>query len=166
MTWAARFNSVRDEDLIANMLTIIERDYKLALDVLYVDEDLPDFPADERSLGQAKGVNFPCLAIAPRTNASSPSEDFGHLGQAFRVDIYVGVIDDSANNVTNRIMKYMTTMGEVLRSATKADMFTGMAALTFEYVFESEWEYGPIGSNNNILFRSAQMQAVITVKTR
>lgn len=164
MAWAQKFLSVRDEDLIANILAIIARDYAAAIAVLYPSQTLPDFA--ESSLGQVQGLAFPCLAIAPRSNASSPAEDEGHLAQAFRVDIYIGVTDDSASNVTIRIMKYMTTLGEVLRSATKADMFTGMASRTFGYVFESEWEYGPIGSNDNILFRSAQMQATITVRTR
>lgn len=164
MTWAARFNSVRDEDLIANMLTIIERDYKPALDVLYPTLDLSDFK--QTAIGQIIRLEFPCLSASPRSNASSPSEDGGYLRQAFRVGFQVGVTDDSDAHVTNRIMWYMTTMGEVLRSATKADMFAGMAAQTFEYVFESEWEYGPSGQNESILFRAADMTATITVNAR
>lgn len=164
MTWAKVFNSVRDEDLIANIRAIIVRDYKAALDVLYPSLDLSDFR--ELELGQVLKNEFPCSAIAPRSNASSPSDDFGHLSQGFRVDIYIGVTDDGPDTVTNRIMRYMTTLGEVLRAATKADMFAGSAGQTFGYVLETEWEYGPLGSNNDILFRSAQMIATITVNSR
>lgn len=163
MTWQAVFKSIRDEDLIANIQAIIARDYKAALDVLYPSLSLVDFA--EKSLGQVRGLEFPCLAIAPKSNASSPSEDRGRLIQGFRVDIYIGVIDDGPDTVTNRTMRYMTTLGEVLRAATKADMFVGATGQVFGFVLETEWEYGPIGSNNNVLFRSAQMTATITVNS-
>lgn len=161
MAWTPTLNSARDEDLIANLLAIIVRDFKLALDVLYVGQDLPDFR--ERALGQIERLEFPCMAIGPRSNASSPSEGGGYLSQGFRVDIYIGVTADSTKNVTTKIMRYMTTMGEVLRAATKGDVFAGMAAQTFEYVLETEWEYGPIGNKESSIFRGAQLQATITV---
>ncbi len=164
MTWAPKFNSVRDEDLIDNLLGLITRDFKSALDVLYAGENLPDFR--EKALGQIKRLEFPCLALGPRRNASSPSDDDSRLGQAFEVDMYVGVSDDSSETVTAQIMKYMTTLGEVLRSASKSDVFNGMSGQIFGFVLETEWEYGPIGSNDSTLFRGAQMTVSITVNAR
>lgn len=164
MAWTQAFNSVRDEELVVNLLAVIARDFKLALDVLYTGESLSDFK--ETSLGRVRKLEFPCLAIGPKSNASSPSEDGGYLTQGFRVEIFVGVTDDSDEHVTNRVMKYMTTMGEVLRVASKNDMFLGMEAETFGYVFESEWEYGPIGESASSLFRSALMTVTITVNAR
>lgn len=165
MAWSGpKFKSVRDEDLIANLVTIIEEDFKLALDALYPGLDLLDLK--ERSLGQVLRLEFPCSAIGPNSNASSPSEDDGHLRQAFRYDIYVGVTDNGPEAVTNRIMKYMTTMGEVLRAATKNRVFAGHTGQTFGYVLETEWDYGPIGSKDSTNFRGADMKVTITVNAR
>lgn len=164
MVWAQKFNSVRDEDLIANLVTIFEADFKPALDVLYPGQDLPDLK--ERSLGQVLRLEFPCSAIGPVSNASSPSEDDSYLRQAFRYAVYAAVTDNGPEAVTNRMMWYMTTFGEVLRAASKNRVFAGHSGQTFGYVLETEWDYGPIGGEKPTNVRGALMQVTITVNAR
>ena len=166
MTWAAKYNAVRNEKLMANVSALLTRDFKPALDVLNPGEDLDDFR--EKALGQVKGLDYPCLGLSPRRGASSPSDDAARVGQAFHFDLQYGVTDDGPDTVTNRIMKYSSTMEAVLLAATKNDFFAGMPGQVFGFVVETEWEFGPFGIVKGVstLFRAAQMSVTITVNAR
>ena len=173
MVWTPKFQAVQEEALVANILTIVTRDFKEALDYFYpieaaLDSDdpryLPDFR--ERTLGQIVKNEFPCLAIGPNRNASTSAADEGRLIETVRIDCYLGVTDDSPANVTQRIMRYVGTFDAVLRSARKADYFVNMSVQTFGFVLEMEHVYGPIGTDKMALFRGAQVQVSITVNER
>lgn len=173
MVWSPKFQAVQEEALVANILTIATRDFKEALDYFYPVEAalatddpryLPDFR--ERTLGQIVKNEFPCLAIGPNRNASTSAADEGRLIEAVRIDCYLGVVDDSPANVTQRIMRYVGTFDAVLRSARKSDYFVNMSVQTFGFVLEMEHVYGPIGADKIALFRGAQVQVTITVNER
>lgn len=173
MVWSSKFQAVQEEALIANILTIVQRDFKEALDVFYLTEAAlpesdPRFLRDfqERSLGQIVNQVFPCFAIAPNRNASTEADAGDRLVEVHRIDTYVGVTDDTPANVTQRIMRYMGTLDAVLRSARKADYFRNMSTQVFGLVLEMEHEYGPIGKSKSSLFRGAQLQLTITVNER
>lgn len=173
MVWIPKFQAVQEEALVANVLTIITRDFKNALDYFYPIEAALD-PSDprylhdfrERTLGQIVKNEFPCLAIGPNRNASSPAADQGRLIEAVQIDTYIGVVDDSPANVTQRIMRYVGTVDAVLRSARKADYFVNMSVQTFGLVLEMEHVYGPIGGSTPALFRGARVEVNITVNER
>lgn len=172
MVWVPQFQAIQEEALVDNVLTIITRDFKEALDYFYpieaalTDSDplfLRDF--QERSLGQIVKNVFPCLAIGPNRNASTPSAAMDRLTEAVRLDLYVGVTDDSPATVTTRIMRYIGTLDAVLRTAAakrKADFFVNMST-PFGFVLEMEHVYGPIGQKESSLFRGAQLQVEITI---
>lgn len=169
MVWAPKFFAIQEEALVDNVLTIVTEDFKNALDVLYpiqaaLPETDPQFLRDfqQRALGQIVKEVFPCFAIGPNRNASTPSAAMDRLAEAVRLDLYVGVTDDSPATVTTRIMRYVGTLDAVLRSALKARYFVNMST-PFGFVLEMEHVYGPIGSNDSSLFRGAQLQVEITV---
>lgn len=173
MVWTPKFFAVQEEALVDNVLTIIERDFKDALDVFYPTEAaltssdplfLKDF--QERALGQILRNVFPCVAIGPNRNASTESDAGDRLSEAVRLDIYVGVTDDTPAHVTRRIMRYMGTLDAVLRSARKADYFRNMSTQVFGLVLEMEHIYGPIGSEKSVLFRAGILQVTISVNER
>lgn len=173
MPWTPKFQAVQEEALVANVLTIVTRDFKDALDYFYpIEAALPtDDPRhlrdfQERTLGQIVKNDFPCLAIGPNSNASSPDADQGRLIESVRIDNYIGVVDDSPATVTERIMRYVGTYDAVLRSARKADYFVNMSVQTFGFVLELEHVYGPIGTDRTAHFRGAQIQVTITVNER
>jgi hypothetical protein len=173
MPWTPKFQAIQEEALVTNVLTIIERDFKDALDYFYpieaaLDSSDPRYLHDfrERTLGQIVKNDFPCIAIAPNRNASSPDADEGRLIERVEIDAYLGVVDDSPANVTERIMRYVGTVDAVLRSARKADYFVNMSVQTFGFVLEMEHVYGPIGTDKVALFRGAQVQLTITVNER
>ena len=173
MVWTPKFQAVQEEALVDNILTIITRDFKSALDVYYTIEaalpasdprHLRDF--QERALGQIFGNVYPSCAIGPVRNASTEADAGDRLIEVHRIDIYVGVTDDSAANVTTRIMRYMGTLDAVLRSARKVDYFRNMSVQVFGLVLEMEHVYGPIGTEQSQFFRGARMELTITVNER
>lgn len=173
MPWEPKFQAVQEEALVANILAIVTRDFKDALDYFYpieaaLDETdpryLPDFR--ERTLGQIVKNEFPCLALGPNRNASTSAADEGRLIEAHRIDCFLGVLDDSPANVTQRIMRYVGTFDAVLRTAPKADYFVNMSVQTFGFVMDMEHVYGPIGTDKVALFRGAQVQVTIQVNER
>lgn len=174
MVWVPQYYAVQEEALVDNVLTIIERDFKQALDVFYPIEAVlpandPRFLADfkERAVGQILRNEFPCLAIGPNRNASTEDAGQSHLIEAVRLDIYVGVIDDSPATVTTRIMRYMGTLDAVLRTAAvkrKSDFFANMSVMVFGLTLEMEHIYGPIGSEKPTLFRGAVLQLTIQIR--
>lgn len=173
MVWTPKFYAVQEEALVDNVLTIIQRDFKAALDVFYtieaaLDPSDPEYLRDfqEHALGQIVRNVFPCVAIGPNRNASTESDGGDRLSEAVRLDIYVGVTDDTPAHVTRRIMRYMGTLDAVLRSARKSDYFRNMSTQVFGLVLEMEHIYGPIGSEKSVLFRAGILQVTITVNER
>lgn len=169
MVWTPKFQAIQEEALVDNVLTIVRADFKEALDYFYPTEAvLPDssplFLRDfqEHALGQIVKNVFPCFAIGPNRNASSPSAAMDRLAEAVRLDLYVGVTDDSPATVTTRIMRYIGTLDAVLRSALKSRYFVNMST-PFGFVLEMEHVYGPIGQKESSLFRGAQLQVEITI---
>ncbi len=176
MVWVPQYNAVQEEGLIDNVLTIITRDFKEALDVFYpieaalTDTDsryLRDF--QERTLGQISGSVFPSLAIGPNRNASLEDDDQSRLNEAILFDSWIGVTDDTAEHVTQRIMRYAGTYNAVLRTAAaknKADFFRNMSTQVFGLNLELEHVYGPLGQRESVHFRSVRIQATLKLFER
>lgn len=173
MPWTPEFQAVQEEGLVANILTIITRDFKEALDYFYpieaeLSETDPRFLRDfqERELGQIVGNNFPSLSIGPhRGTSGDPNGEC--LRQNHLIDIHIGVLDDSPQTVTQRIMRYRATMDMVLRSAPISDYFVNMSVEVFAFVLdEIDYFYGPIGGKRPANFRGALLQVPIKINER
>lgn len=162
MTWTPEFSACFEGPIIDNTLAVIERDFKLALDHFYPTEDLADFR--ERALGQIKKNEFPCLAIGPRDNPTEDSDDRSHVVEAARIDIYIGVVADSADTVTRSIMKYVRCMDATLRTARR-DFFTNMSN-PFGVILDVNHTYGPLGEREQLYFRSAIVELTIKLCER
>lgn len=176
MVWVPAYNAVQEEALIDNVLAIVKRDFKEALDVFYpieaalTDSDsryLRDF--QEHSVGQIDGIVFPALAVGPNRNASTEDADQAMLREGIRFDSWIGVTDDSNANVTRRVMRYAGTYNAVLRTSAKknkSDWFRNMSTTVFGLVLELEHIYGPIGSEDSTYFRSVKIEGTILINER
>jgi hypothetical protein len=173
MPWTPLFEASQEEALVDNVMTIITRDFKLALDQRYpIEAVLPttdprylhDF--QERELGQIVGNNFPSLAVGPNRGTAGDGPNGECLRENVLIDIHIGVTDDSPGTVTRRIMKYRATMDMVLRSAPITDYFVNMSVDAFAFVLdEIDYYYGPIGKETAI-FRGALLQVPIKINER
>src|SRR5690349_10940206 len=174
MPWTPLFEASQEENLVDNVMTIITRDFKAALDQRYpieaalVSTDpryLPDFR--ERGLGQILGNEFPSLAIGPNRGTDGDGPNGECLRENVLIDIHIGVVDDSPSTVTKRIMRYRATLDMVLRSAPIADYLVNMSTEAFAFVLdEIDYFYGPIGGTRPANFRGVLLQVPIKINER
>lgn len=174
MPWTPAFEASQEEALVDNVLAIIERDFKEALDYYNPIEaalgsDDPRYLHDfrERTLGQIAKNEFPCLAIGPNRGTSADGPNGECLREDVLIDLYIGVVDDSPANVTRRIMKYRVALDAVVRAAPITDYFRNMSVDAFAFVLdEISYQYGPIGTEKVALFRGAILQVPIKINER
>lgn len=174
MPWTPLFEASQEEALVDNVMTIITRDFKAALDQRYPieavlsasdPEHLLDF--QERALGQIVGINYPSLAVGPNRGTAGDGPNGECLRESVVIDIHIGVTDDSSQNVTRRIMRYRATMDAVLRAAPISDYFVNMSVDAFAFVLdEIDYYYGPIGQKQTSTFRGALLQVPIKINER
>lgn len=176
MVWTPAYNAVQEEALIDNVIRIVERDFKAALDVFYpieaaLSETNPRYLRDfqERVLGWAPALVFPSLAVKPSRNASTEDADQAMLREAIRFDSRISVTDDSVASTTQRIMRYAGTYNMVLRTAakkTKADFFRNMSVTVFGLVLELEHVYGPFRTDESVFMTRVDIQGTILINER
>lgn len=172
MTWVpSSFNTILLEELvIRNIFSFVQRDFKEALDYYYPDQDYPDFA--ERTLGKARGNEFPFLVINPRSNLIEQSPDDARLIQPLRIESHIGVIAEDHEAVTTLIMRYTGVYSEVLRAAgefkiIKRDYFDGIdpARIVTPRISVGHL-YGPFGSNNMEFMRPSGVELILTFDQR
>lgn len=178
MAFTPVFWAAQEEPLIENVLFIVERDFKEALDAFHpieaaLDPEDPRFLPDfrERALGQIFGNEYPCIAIGPLRNSSNYSDGGDRLIEGIELEAYIGVTDDSANSVTRRITKYVGAFNAVMYKAAlknKRDFFRNMSSQVFGLVVELEHIYESVRTNTDrsIYFRSAGIAISIKISER
>lgn len=174
MPWTPLFEASQEEALVDNVMTIITRDFKLALDQRYpIEAVLPatdprhlrDF--QERGLGQILGNDFPSLAVGPNRGTSNDGPNGECLRENILIDIHIGVLDDSPTTVTQRIMRYRATMDSVIRSAPITDYLRNMSTESFAFVqSEINYFYRTIEEKQSGIFRAALLRVVIDINER
>lgn len=174
MPWTPLFEASQEEALVDNVMSIITRDFKAAIDQRYPIEaaysaDDPRYLRDfqERCLGQIEGNDYPSLAVGPNRGTAGDGPNGECLRESVLIDIHIGVTDDSPATVTKRIMRYRATMDMVLRSAPISDYFVNMSVDAFAFVLdEIDYFYGPIGQRQTANFRGALLQVPIKINER
>lgn len=164
MTFVPKFSARFEGPLIANVVAIVERDMKDALDYFYPADDLPDFV--ERSLGVERGLEFPIFVIGPRENLIETVDDDSHLVEPQRIEIKIGVVADSPDLAYEKIMKYVRAMDSVLRSASKSDYCANMGTdngAPFGFILNVTHRYGPLGQDEGrtTYFKPASLELAI-----
>lgn len=166
--------------VVQNCLTIIERDFKEALDYYYLDsptyltrygqtndvgasgEDLPDF--QERSLGPAMRNVYPCLGVEPHANRTEEADDRSHILEVVRIRLYMAVSGDGPNATTTKLMKYVRVAHLILQNARR-DFFTGMSN-PFEVVLGFEHAYDLVRGDESIILRAAAIEVSVGIRER
>lgn len=184
MAWLPDLNEPEanfEEPIILNTLAIVERDFKEALDYYFLDSptyltrygeansvgpdgnDYDDFA--ERELGQLVRNEFPHFVVGPRSTPTAGAADNSCIIETPRISSYIGVIGNSAADVTRKIMRYVKVFNSVIRSA-RNELREGLSN-GFGLVIESiEHEYGPIGDKESIYYRSAYVEITLSLRER
>jgi hypothetical protein len=166
MPWTPKpgFSGVMEDVVVPNILPIIHRDFKEALDFYFAADDLPDFA--EHSLGQVKRKEFPLVAVGPIGNLVEESQDSARHTQPLRIALYLGVTADNDVGVTTLIMRYVKVMHGVLHKASWADYFGADVNRIFGASLEIEHSYGALVTRETLLFRSATMVLTLNFDSR
>lgn len=177
MVWTPAFNAVQEEGVIDNILFIIERDFKIALDYSFpieaalTDSDsryLRDF--QERTWGKVRGLVYPALGVGPSRGASVLADAADRLIGAVEFTGWIGVTDDSEENVGRRVTRYANTFEIVLRTAalkTKADFRRNMSSQIFGVILdEMEHVYLPVGSRESTYFQMVKVNGTLKLNER
>lgn len=166
MSWNPKpsFSGVMEDVVVPNVKAIIEDNFANALDYYYPAQTLPDFA--EVTLGQVRRKQFPLLAIGPVGNPAVESQDSARITQPLLIALYVGVVAEDADTVTELIMKYVKVLHGVLLSASKADYFGSDDSRVFGFHMGVEHLYGSIRSNNTLLFRDATVLLTLNFESR
>lgn len=166
MVWSPKpgFSGVMEDVVVPRVLTIIERDFKEALNYYFADDDLPDFA--ERTLGKVRRKEFPLVAVGPIGNAADESEDSARHTQPLRISLYLMVIGPNDETVTTSIMRYVKVMHGVLHKASWADYFGTDADRVFGVSLNVEHFYSTLLTNETQLGRAATMLLTLNFDSR
>lgn len=169
MPYTPKFKAVFEDKVIDNVLAVIKRDFKFALDYYYPTEAAllstnPAFLKDfqERTFGVFADLAYPKIAIDPVRNASDQSEDDSHLNEVLRVDLFIAVTDADAPGVTKRLIKYCRALDAVLRTATRADYLANIdATKIMGFTAELTHDYLVIGKGSSGYARPARFELTL-----
>lgn len=183
MVFVPKFKKPSDSRIIENILALVQRDFKPAVDWFNLDtpahllrygvanevgasgQDLPDFV--QRTLGRFFKVDYPTFAIDPGRNGPDQNADGSYVDQNFRVNLFVAVSNADGPTTEQLAMKYMGALESVLRSATSADYFAGFPANTaFGLVVELSYEYGLLGKNATAYEKPVSVELSLKFETR
>lgn len=146
MPYAPRLQEIPDSLFIDNILAVVKRDFKLALDYFYAADALPDFA--ERMVGRFFRQTYPSFAIEAGTNGPQQSADGSYVEAGLKIFLFLAVSDTDPPTVERKAMKYTRALTSILRNASVADLTTGVTAnVQFGLTWEVSYDYGLIGKS-------------------
>lgn len=144
MAYSSRYQEVFESVVLDNILAIVKRDMKAALNYFYASDNLPDFA--QVTLGNFIRLALPVFAIEPDRGADNESENY--LGPQLRFSFYIAVEDADPTKALRKAMKYTRAVRSILKTATSADYIQGVTSPTiFGLIRDLTWQYGQIGKN-------------------
>lgn len=149
MTYTPRFQEIFESVVLDNILAIVKRDMKSALDYFYASDNLLDFA--QRTLGNFIRESLPAFAVEVDRGADNESADGSYVGPQLRLFLYVAVGDADPTETTRKLEKYMRAVRSILKTASTADYMAGITAPTIgALVRDLSWQYGEISKNANL----------------
>ena len=149
--------------VVENVLTILTRDFKQALDHYYPLDNLPDFA--ELELGPPLRNVFPCASIEPIRSTLDASDDNSFIAEVGRVRVYVAVTGDGPKVTTRKLFKYVRVLHLLLQNS-KNDFRTGMSNPHGVVLGEFEHAYDVVRSDNTTISRAAAVEISIGMRER
>lgn len=166
MPWTPNPNEpsgIFEGQIAENVLTILTRDFKNALDYYYPSDNLADFA--ELELGPPLRNVFPSGSIEPIRSTIEESEDGSHLIEEARVRIYVAVTGDGPKATTRKLQKYARVVTLVLLNA-RNDFRTGMSNPFGVILLRFEHGYDVVRTDESIIMRAAAVEMAIALRER
>lgn len=167
MPFTPKYEGLFESLIIDNVLAVVQRDMKLALDYFYRPENLPDLA--QRTLGRFISLSLPALAIEPKGNSVEESEGGSYLSGVLSLTIFLAVEDADATEVTRKLMKYCRALDAVLKTASEADYMVGVTPNRIMAITrEASHTYELLGHDKqrDLWMRPATFELVLTYSER
>jgi hypothetical protein len=138
------FQEAGESQIVDNIIELLDRDMKLALDYFYPADNLPDFAV--KSLGALSVFNYPLCVVGPQRMSSEVQDTW--VEQNLIVLAGVEVKDTTKVLATRKLMKYVRAFKAVIRSALDADLMPPNAQLIHEVadISHQYTSYGTAGT--------------------
>jgi hypothetical protein len=131
---------------IDNVLMVIQRDFKAALDAFYPSDNLADFA--QRTVGNIFQLALPAFAVEPSTGGADESEQYEQ--SPLKLNLYLAVEDADPTNAVRAAVKYTRTARSVLKTCPLSDFTTGLSPNNvFGIIRELTWQYGQPAKKTN-----------------
>lgn len=157
MVYVPKYKEIAESLIIDNVLAIIKRDLKPALDTMYPTEAalastspafLPDL--QNRTFGSFLRLGFPALVADLVDGEEEESGGGSHVDEELRIEILLVVTDPDGANVTRRLAKYVRALRSILKTAARADYLTGIDQnYIMGFTLKLSRKYLPIGKGTD-----------------
>lgn len=134
-----RFEEKGESEIIDNLLAVVHRDFKLALDYFFAADLLPDFAVmtqEEDTL-----FTYPLLILGLERMESPEHVSGEYLVQDLVVGVGLVVKDSSIKAVKIKAPKYVRAFKAVVRAAEHTDLFPGNDADFLDHVVDINHRY-------------------------
>src|SRR5215831_11732591 len=131
---------------VDNILMVVQRDFKNALDAFYPSDNLPDFA--QRTVGNIFQLALPAFAVEPASGGADEGEQYEQ--QPLKLNLYLAVEQADPTNAVRQAVKYTRTIRSVLKTCALSDFTTGLSPNNvFSIVRELTWQYGQPAKKTN-----------------
>jgi hypothetical protein len=163
-----RFSIAAEGLIVDNVLAIIKRDLKLALDALYTTEagylsTDPRYLKDleNRTFGDFMRLAFPALVADLVDGEDEESDDGSRDDETIRIELLLAVTDTDGANVTRRLAKYVRALRVILMSAPWTDYLAGIdpTKIMGPVIVKISRKYLPIGKGKDATESLGYMRA-------
>jgi hypothetical protein len=145
MSFTTRYQEALESVVLDNILAVIKRDFKGALDLFYSSDNLPDLTLTLGDFANFRG-SMPALAIEPASGGGEQSDHFETL--SLKVSLYLAVEDADPTNCLRKLLKYVRALRAVLKSAPISDYTAGISPnYVFGMIPELSWQYFIMGKD-------------------
>lgn len=123
MPWTPTYTAQFTEQLVDQLLAIVQRDQRAALDFVAGAGVLPDIV--NYLTAPSPMSQYPALLIAPTDNAFDDSA-VGSLHYSSQIEAEIGVTHQDARMVSRLLQRYLRALDAVFRSVLLSDFSTAL----------------------------------------
>lgn len=147
------FEEVAESEIIENMMVVIHRDMKAALDHWYLSENFPDFVV--MTEGDQDQFSCPLLSLAVQDGSSDETLSGEYLDQELRVGMGLVVEGTTIKAVRSKAKKYVRALKSVLRKDVLELLPAGSDYTQYSIGFRHR--YFRHGENGTIITQPAEI---------
>lgn len=158
MPFAPIFEESTESELIPNVMAVVHRDFKDALDYWYAADNLPDFAV--MTDDAVDEFAYPILSLANDGGSSNETSSGEWLDQELRFSAAIAVSGSTLKDVRSKIKKYRHALVAVIRKNVLEILPDGDQFA--DYTLRFRWAYFRHGTEGTEFKQAVQLETTIT----